>query len=585
MEMYWFENVCDEGSALVIAEAFDLPLPLARLLVARGYTRTEQVQDFLQGDLLKGLGRPFDFPGISESVERIWSAIHAKKRMVVYGDFDVDGVVATATLVTALQRLGAEVTPFLPLREAEGYGLTMKGLKRCLVESPSLLITVDCGINSVAEVEWLNQQGLEVIITDHHEPGPTLPKAAVIVNPRVAHAPGAEALCGSGLAFKLVYALVERGRSEGWYTGASLSGDLLPGVGLATVADVVPLKGENRTLVTHALRQWHRASVGLKALLSRAAQNGREEISATTFAFLLGPRINAAGRMGSAMVAYELLTTTDKDRAAQLAAELHNLNAERMTVEKRLMAAARLQCGLEEIKGKSTGAIVAAGPRTEGWHEGVLGIVAARLSEMTGVPSVVIALEADGTGRGSVRAGDGYQAVEALQGVQDLLLGFGGHARAAGLTLRSGCLEAFGQRFKGECEKQCNHMDEKQRRMKCDGWLSPEELTLSFHDAQQRLAPFGEGHGIPRWGLRDVSFDQVSAMGQGGDHLQLSLRLKDGRLIRGVWFRRGHLVEKIRMDPGPYHLLFELQRNDFREKSTLELRMIALASPSKGVLH
>jgi len=586
METYWAESTCDEGIALAIAEAFELPLPLGRLLVARGYTRTEQVRDFLQGDLLKGLGRPFDFPGISEAVARIWSAIHAKKRMVVYGDFDVDGVVATATLVTALQRLGAEVTPFLPLREAEGYGLTLKGLQRCLEgASPSLLITVDCGINSVAEVEWLNQQGLEVIITDHHEPGPTLPTAAVIVNPRVAHAPGAEALCGSGLAFKLVYALVERGRSEGWYTGASLSGDLLPGVGLATVADVVPLKGENRTLVTHALRQWNRASVGLKALLSRAAQNGREEMSATTFAFLLGPRINAAGRMGSAMVAYELLTTTDKDRAAQLAAELHNLNAERMTVEKRLMAAARLQCGLEERKEKSTGAIVAAGPRTEGWHEGVLGIVAARLSELTGLPSVVIALEADGTGRGSVRAGDGYQAVEALQGVQDLLLGFGGHARAAGLTLRSGCLEAFGQRFKGECEKQRNHMDEQQRRMKCDGWLSPEELTVSFHDAQQRLAPFGEGHGIPRWGLRDVSFDQVSTMGQGGAHLQLSMRLSDGRLIRGVWFRRGHLVEKIRMDPGPYHLLFELQRNDFREKSTLELRMIALASASKGMLH
>jgi len=595
METYWLESVCDEESALAIAEAFELPLPLARLLVVRGHTSTEKVRHFLEEDLLKGLGKPSDFPGISESVERIWSAIHAKKRIVVYGDFDVDGVVATATLVTALQRLGAEVSPFLPLRETEGYGLTLKGLQRCLGEfscqvvkkgeGPSLLITVDCGINSVAEVEWLNQQGIEVIITDHHEPGPTLPTASVIVNPRVAYAPGAEALCGSGLAFKLVYALVEKGRSMGWYTGTSLSGDLLPGVGLATVADVVPLKGENRTLVTHALRQWNRASVGLKALLSRAVQNGREEVSATTFAFLLGPRINAAGRMGSAMIAYELLTTCDKDRAAQLAAELHNLNAERMTVEKRLMAAARLQCGLEETKEKSVGAVVAAGPKDEGWHEGVLGIVAARLSEMTGLPSVVIALEADGTGRGSVRAGEGYQAVEALQGLHDLLLGFGGHARAAGLTLRSGCLEAFCQRFKVECEKQRNQMDEQQRRLKCDGWLSPEDLTLSFHDAQQRLAPFGEGHGIPRWGLSDVSFEQVAPMGQAGDHLQLSMRLRDGRLIRGVWFRRGHLVEKIRTDPGPYHLLFELQRNDFREKSTVELRMIALASTSKGVLH
>jgi single-stranded-DNA-specific exonuclease len=595
METYWLETTCDEANAVAIAEAFDLPLPLARLLVARGYGAIEEVRLFLEGDLLKGLGKPSDFPGIIEAVERIWAAIHAKKRLVVYGDFDVDGVVATATLVTALRRLGAEVTPFLPLRDAEGYGLTMKGLRRCLEEisgltekaspDPFLLITVDCGINAVSEVEWLKQQGIDVIITDHHEPGPTLPSASVIINPRVAHAPGAEALCGSGLAFKLVYALVERGRSEGWYTGASLSGDLLPGVGLATVADVVPLRGENRTLVTHALRHWDRASIGLKSLLYRAAQNGREEISTSTFAFLLGPRINAAGRMGSAMVAYELLTTTDRDRAAQLAAELHNLNAERMTVEKRLMTAARLQCGLEETPIKKSGAVVAAGPKNDGWHEGVLGIVAARLNEMTGHPAVVIALEPDGTGRGSVRAGEGYQAVEALQGVQDLLHGFGGHARAAGLTLRSGCLEAFCDRFKAECERQRSKMDERQHRVKCDGWLSHDEVTLAFLEAQQRLAPFGEGHGVPRWGLRDVYFDQVAQMGQGGDHLQMSVRLSDGRLMRGVWFRRGHLVEKIRMDPGPYQMLFELQRNDFREKSTVEFRMIALASDSKGVLH
>lgn len=588
MNARWLEIACDEEAPQALAQELGLPLPIARLLVSRGHTSVEQARLFLGGDLLKGLGNPFDFPRISEAAGLIWAAIHAKKRMVVYGDFDVDGVVATATLVTALQRLGAEVTPFLPLRDPEGYGLTLKGLKRCLSGAngpPQLLITVDCGINSVAEVDWLNQQGVQVIITDHHEPGATLPPAAVIVNPRVAHVPGSEALCGSGLAFKLVYALVEKGRAEGWYAGAPFSGDLLPAVGLATVADVVSLTGENRTLVTHAIRHWNRAGVGLKALLCRAAQNGREALSATTFAFLLGPRINAAGRMGSAMVAYELLTTSNKDRAAQLAVELHNLNAERMTVEKKLMVAARLQCGLDEPSAEVKGAVVAAGAVSAGWHPGVIGIVAARLSEMTGVPAAVIALEEDGTGRGSVRAGEGYHAVEALLGVQDLLQGFGGHARAAGLTLRSGCLEAFRERFKAVCTVQHGQMSETQRVLKCDGWLSHEEVSVGFHDFQQRLAPFGEGNAVPRWGLRDVHVDQVSLMGQGGEHLQLNVRLKDGRAVRGVWFRRGHLVEKIRAARGPCQLLFELQRNDFREESTVELRMIALASASKFVLQ
>jgi len=231
------------------------------------------------------------------------------------------------------------------------------------------------------------------------------------------------------------------------------------------------------------------------------------------------------------------------------------------------------------------GAVVAAGPRIEGWHEGVLGIVAARLSEWTGLPAVVIALEPDGSGRGSVRAGEGYHAIEALQGVQDLLQGFGGHARAAGLTLRSGCLEAFRERFKAVCEVQRTQRDECLSRLACDGWLAPEELTLAFHEAQQRLAPFGEGNGIPRWAARDVFLDQISPMGQTKEHLQLNVRLKNGLVVRGIWFRRGHLLEKIKAIEGPCHILFELQRNDFREESRVELRMIALASPSKGVLH
>ena len=592
MHACWLETECNEEAAQTLVRELSLPLAIARLLVARGHTTSVRARLFLNPDLVAGIGNPFDFPRIREATDHIWSAIHAKKRIIVYGDFDVDGVVATATLVTALQRLGAEVSPFLPLRDPEGYGLTLKALERCLAEQlppsaaaePMLLITVDCGITSVMEVAWLTQRGIEVIITDHHEPGATLPPASVIVNPRIAHSPGAEALCGSGIAFKLVHALVEKGRAEGWYTGAPMGGDLLPAVGLATVADVVSLTGENRALVSGAIRNWKRAGVGLTALLSRAAQHGREELSAFTFAFLLGPRINAAGRMRSAMAAYELLTTSDKDRAAQLAAELNALNAERLSVEKRIMTAARLQCGLEGASGTIAGAVIASGPVADGWHPGVIGIVAARLSEMTGLPAVVIAVDEAGQSRGSIRAGAGYHAVGALQAVQDLLEGFGGHARAAGLTLRKGCLDAFCERFKAACDEQRKNMVDAQCALTCDGWLSPEDLSLAFYAFQQQLAPFGEGNPTPRWGLRNVLLETISTMGQEKEHLQALIRLPDGQSVRGIWFRRGHLAEKLKADSGLCNLLFEMQRNDFCGQSTVELRMIALASASEFVL-
>ena len=584
----WQEIECDEATAQALAQELGLPPAIARLLVSRGHTSPERARLFLSPDLAKGMGNPFDFPNIREATELIWSAIQAGRRIIVYGDFDVDGVVATATLVTALQRLGAEVRPFLPLRDPEGYGLTLCALERCLAEEPApppLLITVDCGINSIAEVAWLNERAITVIITDHHEPGATLPPAAVVVNPRLAHSPGAEALCGSGLAFKLVHALVEKGRAEGWYTGASMGGDLLPAVGLATVADVVPLTGENRTLVAGAIRNWKRAGAGLTALLSRAAQHGREELSAFTFGFLLGPRINAAGRMGSAMAAYELLTTSDKDRAAKLASELNALNAERLGVEKRMMTAARLQCGLEEHGATATGAVIAAGAISDGWHPGVIGIVASRLSELTGVPAAVIAVDEEGTGRGSIRAGQGYHAVGALQTLEDLLEGFGGHARAAGFTLRKGCLELFRERFKAVCEEQRQNFPEAQSALKCDGWLSPEELSLTFYACLQQLAPFGEGNPLPRWGVRNVSLETISTMGHEKEHLQARIRLPDGKMLRGIWFRRGHLAEKLKSTQGPCNLLCELQRNDFQGETTLELRMIALATVSEIVLQ
>jgi single-stranded-DNA-specific exonuclease len=419
----WKEAEAEEGAVATLVATLGLPVPVARVLVSRGAGTPEAAAAFLSPDLKKHLASPFDFPGVRAAAERLWAAIRERREIVVFGDFDADGVAAAAVLVTALRRLGGAAEAFLPTREPEGYGLTFAALERCLGQRerlPGLLVTVDCGIGSVDEVAYLNGRGVEVIITDHHEPGTKLPQAAVIVNPRLGASPGAEELCGAGVAFKVAHALAELGKAHGWYQGSSFSGELLAAVGVATVADVVPLTGENRVFVANAVKHWERfAGEGLRALLARSVQQTVDTLDAYTFGFVLGPRINAAGRMASAMVAYELLTTRDRDRAAELAARLEAFNGERKGVEARIVAMARQQCGLDAGETLFAEAAVVVGSDGShagamGWHAGVLGIVASRLSDATGRPAAVVAFDPSGAGKGSVRACEGYHALEAL---------------------------------------------------------------------------------------------------------------------------------------------------------------------------
>ena len=347
----WNDVYADAEAVRDLAGTLNLPPPVARVLVARGVSAPDAARTFLNPNLTEQLGDPCDFPGVRAAAERLWQAIRDGRDIVVYGDFDADGVAAAAVLVTALRRLGGTAGVFLPVREPEGYGLTRAALERCLRERgapPGMLVTVDCGISSPEEIAYLTGLGVEVIITDHHEPNGPLPEAAAIVNPKLGAAPGAEHLCGAGVAFKVAHALVELGKANGWYQGASLGGELLVPAGLATVTDIVPLTGENRLLVWSALKYWPRyAGAGLQALLARAAQQTVAVPDAYTFGFILGPRINAAGRMESAMTAFELLTTRDRDRAAVLAAQLEAFNGRRRGVEERIVLAARKQCGLD----------------------------------------------------------------------------------------------------------------------------------------------------------------------------------------------------------------------------------------------
>ena len=582
----WAEASADEAAVRDLARALGLPAPVARVLVARGIDTPEAADTFLNPELKKHLGDPFAFPGARAAAERLWAAVREGREIVVFGDFDADGVAAASVLVTVLQKIGGAAEVFLPVREPEGYGLTFAALERCLRErgrAPGLLVTVDCGICSVAEVAHLNSLGIEVIVTDHHEPGGELPPAAVIVNPRLAATPGTEHLCGAGVAFKVAHALVALGTANGWYQGGALGGDLLVPVGLATVADIVPLTGENRLLVWSALKHWGRfACSGLRALLSRASQQTVPAPDAATFGFVLGPRINAAGRMGSAMVAYELLTTRDKDRAAVLAAKLEGFNGQRRGVEERIVLAARRQCGLDAAGAAfDAAAVVVGGEGTHageaGWHPGVIGIVASRLCDAAGRPAAVVSFDAAGAGRGSVRACEGYHALDALAAAGEALEGYGGHARAAGFHVRPGAFERFKQLFCAACAGQAADGNGGVRTLTVDGWLEPEQATLDLYRAQQRLAPFGNGNPAPRWGLRNVTVKEARAIGGAGEHMQCAFE-RDGRALpRGVWFRNGGALEAVRANGGLFDVVFELRENTFGGESAVELQVVDLS--------
>ena len=564
----WTNVPADAAVVDLLSARFDLARPVACVLGGRGHADPAAVARFLDPRLLH-LGDPLAFPGIACAARRIWQAIRQREFIVVFGDFDADGVTATALLTDVIRGLGGCVEPFLPDRITEGYGLTRAALERCLHEHPAqLLVTVDCGINSVAEVAQAQAAGVDVILTDHHEPAEQLPAALALINPRLGATPGAEALCGAGVAFKLAHALLKVGRDAGDAAAASCDiRNWLDAVAVATVADVVPLVGENRILVAAGLTALaRRPRMGLKALANRAGLDG--PVTSHHLAFVLGPRLNAAGRMRSGWPAVRLLLATEWDAAMQLAIELEALNATRRGVEAQVLTEASrlLQAAPPD------GAVVVAGT---GWHVGTIGIVAARLADAWNLPAAVIALEPDGGGRGSVRGGRGDNVIVALAACASWLKQFGGHPRAAGFQVKPGALPAFQQQFAAACAAQRGQGDVRPQLL-VDGWLLPAEVGPEIWRDLQRLEPFGEGHGRPRWGMRGLRLATPPMAVGGGEHLKLAFRA-GSTTIRGVWFKMGKLSAEVAQLGGkPMDVVFELHENAYGGNSSLEMLVVDL---------
>jgi single-stranded-DNA-specific exonuclease len=525
------------AEARAIAEALEIAEPVAVTLVRRGYRTVAEARRFLEA---ADDHDPFEFDSMAGITARLLAAVEAGTRITVHGDYDVDGVCSTAILVRSLREMGADCDWYIPDRMGDGYGVTVAGVEALAARGTGVLVTVDCGISSASEVEAAHRAGLEVIVTDHHEPPELLPDCPIL-HPALSDYPCAE-LCATGVAYKLAAAL----------RGADAVARECDLVALATVADLVPLRGENRALVRRGLAEARRARrPGLRALMA-AAGVGPERLDEGDVAFRLAPRINAVGRLYRADAGVELMLTTDEARATAIAAELESANRERRQVESDVLAAA--ERALRELPGElADGAgLVIAG---EGWHPGVVGIVASRLVERHWRPVVLIGLDGEGKGRGSGRSVPGFDLLDALRACDEHLLRFGGHRAAAGVEISADRINAFREAFvrhAGEVAGQ-----DPVRTEPVDAVVGGESLGHDVAEQLQRLGPFGLGNPAVNWLVPSATLTDVRPMGEGERHVRFSLRSGPRRAL-GVAFGANGEVSSAADEPCDVSVRLEL---------------------------
>ena len=546
---------------------------VARLLICRGLDDPARAREFLDPKLAQ-LRDPGDLPGVPAAVERIARAIAARERIVVYGDYDVDGMTATSLLVQCLRLLGADAGYYVPHRLDEGYGLNHEALRTLAAQGAKLVITVDCGIASAAEAATARAIGLDLIITDHHEFGPVLPDAAAIVHPRL---PGSAypfaGLSGAGVAFKLAWALCQQA-SGAKKVGEPMRNFLLSAVGLAalgTVADMVPLIDENRVLVQHGLASLkERPGLGLAALMRLAELQQKPRLATDDLGFVLAPRLNAAGRLGQAQLAVELLITTAPERATALAEYLNELNNSRQSLERSIYLAA-LKQAQQHFDAENDAALVLA---ERGWHPGVIGIVAGRLVDKFHRPVILVALDELGVkpGVGSARGVPGFNLHEALAACTHHLLSHGGHAAAAGLKIEDGKLDDFRADF-CQCVAEAIALEQRVAELAIDAEVSFAELTLSVLNQIERLAPFGQHNPRPLLCTSGVTLvGPPRRIGGGERHLSLKLA-QGGVALRAVAFGGGEWADELAAAPGPLSVAFHPIINEFRGRRSVELQL------------
>lgn len=573
MPRRWSFHPHDEAAISALGRQLRVSPLVAQVLIARGFSTAESAKGFLDARMTD-LHEPGLLPGVNDAADRIVGALQSKRRITIYGDYDVDGVTSTSVLWHCLKLAGGTVDYYIPSRATEGYGLNSAAIQQLYEDDPDrLLISVDCGIASVLEAQLARELGLELIITDHHNIGEDLPNAACLVHPRLqgSQYPFGE-LCGVGVAFKLAWAICQR-LGDGKKASPRMREFLKSAVGLTaigTIADVVPLVDENRVIVRyglHSLKQ--NASIGLRALLSVAGHDETSVLTAQDIAFGLAPRINAAGRLGQARLAVELLTTDNRERALALAKYVDELNNNRKTVERRI---------LKEAK-----AMVTSHPEWDDhptlvlehhdWHPGVIGIVASRVSEMFEKPTIMISLRDDGTGQGSGRSFAGFDLYSGLAACHDCLLGFGGHKAAAGLQISAGEVDRF-RTCLAEWTTGNFSPTHEDLSIRMDAEVRLSEVTRRAVQELDRLGPFGASNPQPRFVATQVDLaEPPKTMGEGDRHLALRIR-QNRTAMRAVAFGRGEWAQEIAAVPGPLSISFQPVINSFGGFERVELHLV-----------
>jgi single-stranded-DNA-specific exonuclease len=536
------------------------PRCISHLLQRRGFLSDAQAAEFLR-PRLGALRDPFLLPQMGVAVDRILRAIDAGEKIVLYGDYDVDGVTSLALLNEMLCAYGAAPALFLPMRMEEGYGLSTEAIERCWqAHRPALLVAVDCGTASCAEIADLCARGAEVIVLDHHEPKAELPKCIALVNPKAGPDSEFRYLCSVGVVFKLCHALLK--------TRPLPDFDLRPRldlVALGTVADIVPLEAENRILVHHGAREIaNRRLLGISRLLDVAGV--RPPIAAEHIGFRLGPRLNAAGRLTNAEKALRLLLTTDLAEAHTLADELDAQNRERQNLEREMVLAAE-----EKIAQQALGDAPAIVLGERGWHPGVLGIVASRIARSYHRPTIIVGFDDDGFGKGSGRSIDGLSLVTVLGQSADLLEKFGGHEIASGLTIREENFATFAARFTENCGRLLT-AEQLEPRLYLDAEVTLRDLDWNLLRWHELLQPFGHGNPQPLFFTRGVE-PALTPRILKEKHLALRLR-QDGRFQRAIYF--GGAEEPL--PQAPWDVAFRISADEYEGEIRLQMQVEALRS-------
>jgi len=537
-----------------------IPYTIARILINRGIETSEQVDRFFNPTIAH-LHDPFLMRDMEKAVDRIVAALSNRERIAIYGDYDVDGITAASMLYLFLKDLGGDVLPYIPDRQSEGYGISETGILELQRSGAGLIVSVDCGITSIGEAQIATSLGIDLIITDHHEPGDTLPAGLAVCDPkREGCGYPFKELSGVGVAYKIAQGIIQRLNLEAEYTDKYL--DL---VALGSAADIVPLVDENRVFVKLGLEKINNMpEVGLASLIETASiKAGKIEVGDIVFG--IAPRINAVGRLGSALRAVKLLTTRDRTSSREIAGVLEDENRRRKDIDNATLeeAVAEIEATFDPFEARS---IVLS---REGWHPGVIGIVASRLIERYYRPTVMITIE-NGQGKGSARAIAKFDIYQALKACSDLLLQFGGHKYAAGLTIAAENIPAFRERFEHVCREIIPEEDLVPK-IKIESEISLDEITPEVVASLKRFAPFGPKNNRPNFFSRGLEVLDMPRI-VGANHLKFRAG-QGGASFEAIGFNLGQRLGRLLNGNKTIEMVYAVEENEYNNRKTVQLRI------------